>query len=310
MRDAVADFVWNVFRASDAGPAGVCLALQLLDRRLATGPPIMNFSILLRAAVACLLLGSKMEDRAPLPADDLYPLTDGGTGTLQDLLSMERDLCRVLRHDFALPTAWHFLTYYCHLTAPGSADLKASAFAALHATSLSGTYASARPQLAAAGSVAWAVCNRGLLQLDKFRKREKRPHDVDALEEPQCKTETVLSRQHRHWRTLVSACGLADTCLAKAYRAVARRVAAQCYLPPGPHVKANSFLRLWLGAKTILQPPVHEAAQRVMDACACHASNALLRQLRKPCFDAGTAVDSYTEDYGNDDQEDYDDDDD
>jgi hypothetical protein len=35
-----------------------------------------------------------------------------------------------------------------------------------------------------------------------------------------------------------------------------------------------------------------------------------LRRLRNPCFDAGTAVDSYTEDYGNDDQEDYDDDDD
>jgi hypothetical protein len=265
MRDVLVDWLWDVYRTRKMSLTVICLTLQLVDRRLATGPAV-DRGHLQRTGMACLLLASKLEEIEPVSPWYVCPLAAGSV-TLAQLLSTERNVCRVLRHDFALPTAFHFLTYYCHLTVPGSAALKAAAFAALHATTLSGTYASASPQLAAAGSVAWAAFHRHVMPPATFlRSKRSAPAHVVAQEHQQAKTETVQGRAQRHWRTLLSVCGLSEPCLKEAYWTACRHVASQCAMQ-GPGAESSSFLKLWLHA-TKRPASVEKAARRIADALA------------------------------------------
>jgi hypothetical protein len=276
MRDTVVDWLWDIQTVLRVGPEAVSLAIQLVDRRLATGKPVAR-SNLQCVGMACLLIASKMEDVELVDVDELRRLS-AGSSTLKQLLAAEVDVCRTLRHDLALPAAFHFLAYYAQRVAPGCTRIRETALAAFHAVSLGGgAYASANPQLVAVGCVAWAARNPNLLVLSRIHRAaaagpvgavawDARLVAAQAHEQQRRASEPTRTLTRRYLHALVAACALPGPCVAEAYRRVTLSVAAQC-APPDPPATPNSFARKRIGWTRCSKELVNSDMRRMLAKC-------------------------------------------
>jgi hypothetical protein len=192
MRRILMDWLWGLCRVQwkcSVGPDTMLLTVQLIDRRLActTAPPVKR-KRLQAVGAACMLLASKMENIWPVDAYYLAQQSDGGFSRVK-LLAVERRVCVVLQHEFALPTAWHFASYYTEHIAPRCRRLQSSTLAALHAMTMQSSWVSAQPQLAAVGCVMWAMHNLHLVELAPVSEAACAPSDWDVsvrTGEPAC----------------------------------------------------------------------------------------------------------------------------
>ena len=234
MRNMLVDWLWDVHAAFQVGLAAMFLTVQLVDRCLATSGAI-DRADLQRVGLACLLIAAKMEDETFPSVDDLTNMSQPAFNAAK-LLAMECQVCQRLHHDFTLPTAFHFVTYYSQCVAPGCTQMCTAAVAAFHALSITETWASARPQYAAAGCVAWAIRNRGLLlptvplpsgaSVPVWEPHIRDAEEVERQWAEPPSSESEAARADRQTRRLRSACALPAADVAAAFRSILKCVQA------------------------------------------------------------------------------------
>ena len=246
-RSVLVDWLWDIRRKLSVSGAATVLAIQLVDRYLAAGAPATR-ATLQCVGMACMSLASKMEEVEPCTILDLTYHSVHAC-TVKQVCETERVVCTALGYDFAMPTALHFVTYYSQCAAPGCTRVRRTALAALHALSLGDAWASAQPQLAAVGCVAWAIRDRNILLLPAM------PAAVPAWE---VELQAVHAEQRHRWtkaeriskqmHALTRACGLPGSATMDPHCRVLRSVVAAC-TPPVPGDKYypyTSFEQRWM----------------------------------------------------------------
>lgn len=235
MRSILIDWLWSVHVRLEVEIAAMFLTVQLVDRCLAVAPAVSRRDLQCLGMV-CLLLASKFEEVLVPQLRDFTYLCDGAKGCDREgVIAMQKHVCERLEHDFALPTAFHFLTFYAQCVAAGCPRVLGAAFAAFHAVSLNKTSASAQPQHTAAGCLSWALCNRDLLP-----SIARLPVTITTTSES---AEAMVDRQ-THILQVVCGLSLADVAVAR--RGVLASIIALVALPDTSKVKA--YNTSWLKA--------------------------------------------------------------
>jgi hypothetical protein len=178
-RGVLVEWMWTLSYRARMSADAVALAVQFLDRYMHLDLDVRRSTFQLLGST-CALVAAKVEDVSS-PCMRAFTKWSGGVVKPADLTASEPRVCRALHHHLLLPTATKFAAYYAHRIAPDDGALHNAAMAACHATIASDTWASAHPQHAAVGAVAWAVANctlfRSCQSWEESRRIQGAPHD-------------------------------------------------------------------------------------------------------------------------------------
>jgi hypothetical protein len=181
-RGVLVEWMWTLSYRARMSADAVALAVQFLDRYMHLDLDVRRSTFQLLGST-CALVAAKVEDVSS-PCLRAFTKWSGGVVKPADLTASEPRLCGALHHHLLLPTATKFAAYYAHRIAPDDRPLHHAAMAACHATIASDTWASAYPQHAAVGAVAWAVANytlfRNCQSWEECRRIQGSPHDRTA----------------------------------------------------------------------------------------------------------------------------------